>query len=233
MSSRARRAPPLPPEPSARRFLSTSPVCFSAQGILVFGYNNGRMIYAIKGILILKRPQFFVVETSGVSFKLAAPAGVLAALPEIGVSVSIFTYLHVREDALDLYGFLTEAERSLFESLNGVTGIGPRSALGVMGIAKIDQLSAAINEGRPELLTRASGIGRKTAERIVLELRGKLTAIAPQQALLLMESDAELEETLVNLGYSRSQAKMFLAKIDPKVTGFKERFKEALKQAKH
>ena len=77
------------------------------------------------------------------------------------------------------------------------------------------------------------GVGRKTAERIVLDLKGKLTTIMPQQSLSLMESDVELEETLVNLGYTHSQAKTSLAKIDPKITGFKERLREALKQSKH
>ncbi len=190
------------------------------------------MIYAVTGKLKVKRPPYFAVEVGGVSFKLMASAGVLAALPEIESTVSIFTHLHVREDALELYGFLTEQELFLFESLNSVSGIGPKSALGIMGIAKVDQLMAAINEGRTELLTRASGIGKKTAERIVLELKGKLSRIAAPQTLTLMESDAELEEILIGLGYNRQQAKTYIARIDPKINGFTERLKEALKQGK-
>ncbi len=190
------------------------------------------MIYGVTGKLILKRPHYFVVDAGGVSYKLMASAGVLAALPEVGHSISVFTHLHVREDALELYGFLTEQELSFFESLNSITGIGPKSALGIIGVAKIDQLMAAINEGRTELLTRASGVGKKTAERIVLELKGKLLVGASPEAIILMESDVEIEETLVGLGYSRMQAKTFLAKSDPTITGFKERLKEALKQSK-
>jgi Holliday junction DNA helicase RuvA len=190
------------------------------------------MIYRISGTIILKRDPFAVVDVGGVGFKVTVPPGVFGALPETGNLVTLFTHLHVREDALDLYGFLREDELFLFESLNGVSGIGPKSALGIMGVAKPDQLIAAINEGRTELLTRASGIGKKTAERVILELKGKLSATSAPQTLTLMESDLELEETLISLGYSRNQAKAAIGNVDPKTSGFKDRLKEALKKAK-
>jgi Holliday junction DNA helicase RuvA len=190
------------------------------------------MIYALTGNVVAKREHFFVLDAHGVSFKIAAPAGVLSVLPDPPGEVKVFTYLHVREDALELYGFSNEQELALFESLNSVSGIGPKSALGIMGIARADKLAAAINEGRTELLTRASGIGKRTAERIILELRGKLSSTTAPQTLSLMESDLELEETLVALGFSQSQAKTALQEIDPKITGFKERLRAALQQRK-
>ena len=198
---------------------------------MIFSYNVV-MIYSLTGKLVSKHENFFIIETSGIAFKIFSSAGVLANLPTLGNQFKIFTHLYVREDALELYGFLNEQELGLFEKLNSVTGIGPKSALGILGIGKIDQLIAAINEGRTELLTRASGVGRKTAERIVLELKGKLSLTASPQALSLMESDVELEETLMSLGYNRVQAKTAISNIDPKITNFKDRLKEALRKAK-
>src|SRR3989344_1004966 len=115
------------------------------------------MMYSISGILIGKGEHFFVVDTGAIAFQLFAPRGVLEHLPPIGQKVKIFSYLHVREDALQLYGFLSEGERDFFERLNTVSGVGPKSALGIMGVAPVEQLVAAVNEGRTELLTRASG----------------------------------------------------------------------------
>ncbi len=190
------------------------------------------MIYSVSGKLVLKREAFAVLEMGGIAFKIYTSAGVLAHLPETGADVKLYTYLHVREDALELYGFEDPKALDLFERLNGISGIGPKSALGILGVAKVDQLVAAINEGRTELLTRASGVGKKTAERVILELKGKLTLLSAPQTLSLMESDLDLEETLISLGYSKAQAKAAISKIDPKITNFKDRLKEAFKKAK-
>jgi Holliday junction DNA helicase RuvA len=192
------------------------------------------MIHRVQGTLLAKRENFLVVETSGgISLRVFASPHTLSALPATGSPVTLHTYLHVREDALELYGFLHESELDLFEKLISVSGIGPKSGMGILGVAKADQLIAAINEGRTELITRASGIGRKTAERVILELKGKLAALGTaQETLNLMESDVELEETLMSLGYSKAQSKTAIAKLDPKITSFKERLKEALKRTK-
>lgn len=190
------------------------------------------MIYSIAGSMVFKKEHFFVLDAHGVSFKIFTSANTLANLPPGGSPAKAYCHLHVREDAMELYGFLSEKELELFEKLNTVTGIGPKSALGILGVTKIEQLVAAINEGKTELLTRASGIGKKTAERAVLELKGKLSLTSSPELLTLMESDVELEETLVGLGYSRAQAKTAIQKIDPKISGFKERLKEALKRAR-
>ena len=191
------------------------------------------MLYRITGTLRAKKEHHLIVEAAGgISFRIVASVQTIAALPAAPAPLSLFTYLHVREDALELYGFLSEPELGLFEQLISVSGIGPKSALGILGVAKTDQLVAAINEGRTELITRASGIGKKTAARAVLELKGKLVPVGGPGTLTRMESDVELEETLVGIGWNRAAAKAVIAQIDPKVTDFKERLKETLKRAK-
>src|SRR3989344_2002740 len=116
------------------------------------------MIYSVKGRLVSRHANFFVLDTGPVSFKIGSSINVIKDLPALGEDVNVFTYLHVREDALELYGFLNEEELRFFEMLIGISGIGPKSALGILGIDKLDRLKAAISEGRPELLTKASGV---------------------------------------------------------------------------
>ncbi len=190
------------------------------------------MIYSMSGKLTEKRDKYVVITVSGIGFKIFFGENHMSRLPSVGDAVSLFTYLNVREDALELYGFLTEPELMFFEKLNSISGIGPRSALSVLSVASIDRLIAAINEGKADLLTKASGIGKKTAERIVLELKGKIEMKDAKTMVGLMESDVEIEETLASLGYSRNEAKSAVSKIDPKTQGFKDRLKEALRKAK-
>ena len=190
------------------------------------------MIYSIKGKLAEKHNNFFVVEISGIGFQIKSSFNVLKTLSQIGSEVNVFTYLHVREDALELYGFLDKEELNFFEMLIGISGIGPKSALGIMGVEKVEKLKAAISEGRAELLTKASGVGKKTAERVVLELRGKLSQEGSGKIAGLMETDLDIVEALANLGYTKFQAKEALAKVDSKIVRMEERIKEALKLLK-
>ena len=194
------------------------------------------MIHSLSGKLIGRRENYILLETGGIGFKVFLSGPAAQSLPENGASIKVFCSLYNREnEPFELFGFLTEQELYLFEKLNTVSGIGPKTAISILGVAPIDQLVAAINSGKTELLTKASGIGKKTAERVVVDLKGKLdsgTKEATAQTLGLMESDVELEETLMSLGYNRQQAKATTAKIDPKISGFKERLKEALKKNK-
>jgi Holliday junction DNA helicase RuvA len=189
------------------------------------------MIYSISGTLVQQGNGYLVVDTGPVAFKVRVSAGVLTRVAS-SRSVTLFTYLHVKEDVLELYGFLDEYELLVFEQLTSVSGIGPRSALGILGVASIEQLAAAINAGRAELLTRVAGIGKKTAERITLELKGRLPAVPGARAISSMESDIELEETLVSLGYTRHQARNAVSALDPKIAQFKDRLREVLKRLK-
>ncbi len=190
------------------------------------------MIYSIAGTVALKKENFAVVEAGGIGYKIFISKITHAALPPKGETAKMFCHQHVREDQLDLYGFLSEEELELFLRLISVSGIGPKSGLAIMGVAGVGQLVAAINEGKMDLLTKVSGVGKKTAERVVLELKGKLVFMgdAGPQTLSLMESDLELEETLCALGFSKAQARAAIAKINPEVKGFKERLKEALRR---
>ncbi len=190
------------------------------------------MIYSVKGKLITKKSDFFAVEVGGVTFKIHTSFHVLKSLPQVGQEVNVFTHLHVRENALELYGFLDEEEMRLFEMLISISGIGPKSAIGILGVDKVSKLKAAIVEGRAELLTKASGIGKKTAERVILELRGKLQQKGARELVGVMESDSDIVETLVGLGYTKTQAQDALSKIDPKITKIEERIKAVLKLLK-
>ena len=181
----------------------------------------------------MKKDNFFVVDIGGLGMKIQSSFNVLKSLPQVGETVNAFTHLHVREDALELYGFLDESELNLFQLLIGISGIGPKSAMGILGVEKVEKVKAAISEGRSELLTKASGIGKKTAERIVLELGGRLRQDGSRKIVGLMESDFDIADALVNLGYTKSQAKEALSKVDSKISGVEDRIKEALKFLKN
>jgi Holliday junction DNA helicase RuvA len=186
------------------------------------------MIYSVSGKLALKSDHFVVVEAGGLGLKIAVGERTVKVLPPVGAQVKVFSYLQPRENAMELYGFLSEDELEYFEMLISVSGVGPKSALAILDVARLDELSAAIKEGRPELLTRASGIGRKTAERLIVELRTKVQSAKSGLVVEKMETDSDLVEALSNLGYRREEARVALGKVDPKVTGIEGRLKAAL-----
>lgn len=187
------------------------------------------MIYSISGKLKHKGDGFVVVEVGGVGLKVSVHDRFLSQLPAAGGEIFLYSHLHVREDALEIYGFASPEELNLFELLNSVAGVGPKSALAILNLAEHKNIAAAIKEGRPDVLTRASGIGRKTAERIVLELRNRVAAELSQAALSKMETDADLAETLVGLGYRRDDARAALQKVTAEAKDISARLKEALK----
>lgn len=184
------------------------------------------MIRRIQGVLLEKKDDCAIVDVGGIGFKVSVARQTHAALPDEGKQVALATHLHVKEGSLDLYGFLDEASLAFFELLISVSGVGPKSALAVMDVAKLENLAAAIKEGRSDLLTKASGIGRKTAERIIVELKGKVAAKASGAAVKIMEADSELVELLAGLGYKREDARHALAKIPQ--GSIEERLKQAL-----
>ncbi|OHB22506.1 MAG: Holliday junction DNA helicase RuvA [Parcubacteria group bacterium RIFCSPLOWO2_01_FULL_48_18] len=187
------------------------------------------MLYSLSGKLIEKKKDFVVAEAGGIGFKVFTSRETANHLPQPPANIKLFCYLYLREDRLELYGFRSEEEMRTFELLNSVTGIGPKSALGILGIASLDRLKAAIAEGKNELLTRASGIGHKTAERIILELKDKISEGDHKTAVEAMESDLQVEEALTALGYPRPQARETLRKVSKETQGIEARLKEALK----
>jgi holliday junction DNA helicase RuvA len=196
--------------------------------LLAASYNKA-MIYSVSGKLVLKGVNFAVVETGGLGLKVFAPARTLAGIRATDETVKFFTYFNVRENGMELYGFLSEKELNFFEMLISVSGVGPKSALAILDVAKLDELAAAIKEGRPDLMTRASGVGRRTAERIIVELRNKVQSSKAGSVVEKMEGDADLIEALSNLGYRREEARAALAKIDGNTTDVTDRLKAALK----
>lgn len=191
------------------------------------------MLYSVTGIIEEKADRMVIVRTGAFSLRIATPSIRVSSLPMRGEEVSLFTYLHVREGGIDLYGFLDKMELSFFEALVSVSGIGPKSALGILSVASVDKLMAAVSRGESELLRQSSGVGRKTAERIVLELKDKVLAPDDEETVQIMQSDNDIVEALVNLGYPRGQAKEVISKIDAELTDAGERLRDALKKIKN
>ncbi|MDO8600240.1 MAG: Holliday junction branch migration protein RuvA [bacterium] len=189
------------------------------------------MISFLEGTIELKAEKFFIMNVAGVGYKIFAGAETLHKIPEKEANVKIWTHQYVREDALELYGFLHFAELELFETLIGISGIGPKGALGVLGVAPVDTLKKAIASGDTSYLTRVSGIGRKTAEKIILELREKMAGrgVSSMEAPELKE-EADALDALVQLGYSQREAREALQQIPEEIVGAEKRVKAALKK---
>jgi len=185
------------------------------------------MIAYLKGKIINKGQGFIILEANKVGYQVFVNPTQYTEL-EIGQEIELYTHHHIREDAMDLYGFNTLEDLEMFELLLGISGIGPKSALGVLAISSVTEIRETIAQGDSSLLTKVSGIGKKTAERIVLELREKVAhLVSPEQAGTLASSD-EID-ALMALGYSLQQARETLKKVDPKIKDSGQRIKEALK----
>jgi Holliday junction DNA helicase RuvA len=172
------------------------------------------MIAHLRGTLLAKHPNQAIVETHGVGYDVAISVPTFTELPAAGAEVSLHIHTHVREDALSLYGFLRLGEKQLFEKLLTVSGIGPTLAIKILSGMAADEMVGAIRGGDLARLTRISGIGKKTAERMVLELRDKLApAAGGPEALAGAASPVEDDviSALVNLGYQRVAAEKALS----------------------
>jgi Holliday junction DNA helicase RuvA len=170
---------------------------------------------------------YVILSCGGVGYKIAATKDSLARLKQ-GSAASLWTHLAVREDALDLYGFFAEEELNFFGFLLTVPGIGPKSALAILDIASVEALRAAISAGNAGYLTKVSGIGKKTAEKIVLELRDKVGS-APAADASALSGDEEAMEAMRALGYSAQEARDALRKVPADVKESGERLRAALK----
>ncbi len=166
------------------------------------------MISHLRGELTVKESNLAVVDIGGVGYAVAIPVTTYSALPETGAEIVLHTYTHVREDTLALYGFLHTADRTLFEKLISISGVGPRLALTVLSGMKSEELLDAIRQGDVQRLTKIPGVGRKTGERIILELREKLGPVEAQRTPSTPGAAVENEavSALVNLGCSRDAA---------------------------
>jgi Holliday junction DNA helicase RuvA len=187
------------------------------------------MIYSIRGKITGTGDSFAVIEVGGVGFKIFTDNRTLGSISKAGGEIKLFCYVYIRDEQLELYGFREEETLRLFEMLNTVAGIGPKTALGILDVDTVPNIMAAIIERRAEFLTRTSGIGRKTAERIILELHNKIKLPRAKALTEKMEIDREVEEALVGLGYSRNEVRKAVEVVPESEKTLEERLKFALK----
>jgi Holliday junction DNA helicase RuvA len=174
------------------------------------------MIGLLRGRLLEKRPNQVILDVSGVGYLVAVPLSTFGALGELHGEVTLLIHTHVREDALSLYGFLSQREKHLFELLLGASGVGPSLALKILSGMNVEDLVPAIRTGDLARLTKIPGVGRKTAERMVVELKDKLEAVAAEAEKPAAASpagvQADVKSALINLGYDERAADSAVAK---------------------
>lgn len=191
------------------------------------------MIAHLRGTLLTKHPNQVVVETAGVGYEVNIAVPTFSELPATGAEVALHIHTHVREDVIALYGFLRPAEKALFEKLMTVSGIGAKLAITILSGMAADDMSAAIRGNDLARLTKIPGIGKKTAERMVLELRDKLPPVpgaATPAAPAMNAMEEDVLSALMNLGYQRATAEKALAAAlkNTKSGSFEAIFREAL-----
>ena len=195
------------------------------------------MYYSLQGTLALAKPGVAVVVCGGVGYKCYISDTTLGALPKVGQEAFLYTYLAVREDALDLYGFAEEAESDFFKLLISVSGVGPKAGLAILSELPPDRLAVAIAAGDAKAIARAKGVGGKTAQRVIIELQGKLGVlgetvsteqVAAVGAVNASGNAADAVEALTAFGYSKSEASLAVGRLDgtlPTETLIKEALK--------
>ena len=196
------------------------------------------MIAQLRGKLIHKSPEYSIIDVGGVGYRVFTPFSTFYELPDIENQVTLHTYTNVREDALQLFGFLTTEEKEMFQLLLGVSGIGPKLAVNILSGITPEELRSALLNGNLLRLTAIPGIGKKTAERMVLELKDKALKLHKEkpgvQTIPVATGDEVLEDAvsaLLNLGYKRPQAEgaLDIVKKDNPASDIEEMIKGALK----
>lgn len=170
-----------------------------------------------------------IIDVGGVGYGVSAPPQVIATA-QAAKNISLLTHLVVREDELTLYGFTSHSQRKLFRHLIGVSGVGPKSALGILSVADAPTIAAAIASEDTSYLTKVSGIGQKTADKVILELRDSFGDISTAASAQGRAESSEAVEALESLGYSAREARDAVANIEDDVESTEEKVKQALKQ---
>jgi holliday junction DNA helicase RuvA len=186
------------------------------------------MIGRIQGILLQKDPPRVLVDVNGVGYDVDVPMSTLYDLPAIGAKVTLLTHFVVREDAQLLYGFLTESEREAFRQLVKISGVGPRTALAVLSGMSIQDLAQAVSLQESGRLTKVPGIGKKTAERLLLELKGKFADSIAGGGAAVSDTGSDVLRALLALGYSEKEAVLAIKSL-PAGVSVAEGIKLALK----
>jgi Holliday junction DNA helicase RuvA len=188
------------------------------------------MIGRIQGTLISISAPKLLIDCNGLGYEVDVPMSTLYQLPSTGQNITLLTHFHVREDQQQLFGFASEAERQAFRSLIKISGVGARTALAVLSGMSVNELIQAIAVQEPGALTRIPGIGKKTAERLLLELKGKLAPDlgAGSGSATQLDAASEIIQALLTLGYSDKEARLAVQQI-PKDTTVSDGIKLALK----
>jgi Holliday junction DNA helicase RuvA len=197
------------------------------------------LIGFLRGKLAAKHPPVLLLDVGGVGYEVEAPMSTFYGLPGVGADVMLHTHLVVREDAHILFGFGTERERSLFREVIKISGVGPRIALGILSGITVDEFHRCVEAQDAAALTRIPGIGRKTAERLIIEMRDRLKVLATGQPFEVRggagatatgpNPQAEAFSALVALGYKPAEVTRLLQKIDPSVTTTEDLIRHALR----
>lgn len=189
------------------------------------------MISSLEGKIALKLEKYAVIETGGIGFKVLCAEKTLSKIPQIGSSVKLYTFLSVKETSWDLFGFLTFEEVELFELLISISGIGPKTAAGILSVASVEDIQDAIVMGDETILARVSGIGKKVAQKIVIELKSKVKKLAKGSGdKYKVADDIEIIDALVAMGYKMFEVREVLRQLPAEITGIEAKVKEALKQ---
>lgn len=187
------------------------------------------MLHFIQGTLHEKKLGYAVIEVGGMGLKVHINHTTYKKLPSVGEKTKLFCLLRIHDENIETFGFIDEPSLRLFELLNTVSGVGPRSALSVLDIDVVENITAGILERRADLLVRASGIGKKTAERIVLELHNKIEVEGAHALVDTMDANMETEEVLIGLGYDKRDARAAVRAVPTSVVSFEDRLKAALR----
>jgi len=188
---------------------------------------NTQMISYIEGVIIQKGENFAVIRTGGLGYRVHASKETINKLPQIGQVSKMYCAHEVKEDSEELYGFLTEEELKFYEMLRKVSGVGPKSALAILSLAPAKMVASAIASGNVAFLAKVSGVGRKTAGKIILELKDRVAKLEP--SALASDEDVDVLEALGALGYSAKEANHALQSLPKELKGAEARLKETLK----
>ncbi|HZW58840.1 MAG TPA: Holliday junction branch migration protein RuvA [Woeseiaceae bacterium] len=194
------------------------------------------MIGALRGRLSHKQPPQIIVDCGGVGYEVETPMSTFLDLPGLGSDVQLFTHLQVREDAQTLYGFATEAEKTLFRALLKVSGVGAKMALSILSAMSVNDFGRCVQHEDSALLVKIPGVGRKTAERLIIEMRDRLaksTAALPGAATKAVANDARSEafDALVTLGYKPAEVKRLLGNMQTDTLSAEDIIRHALRKA--
>lgn len=187
------------------------------------------MIASLEGVITQREDGSIVLSVVGVGYRIFITSETNKKLKKEGGTICLFTHLAVRETSMDLYGFLDKKELLFFQMLISISGIGPKSALAILSIADVETLERAVSAGDSSYLTQVSGIGKKNAEKIVLELSDKIDAIIDLSEGTTFKDEADTLEALIALGYGTKEARDALKNVPKDAVGTSDRLKEALK----